>query len=234
MMKQNWSWEEASPERLYLPEPRRRWKAEGIDPPRTGTWTKTVVCLLLLLLAWVSHQFEFPGAAGIRQFTAYVYSVNQDLTPYLKTVGEKLFNSEQVRSAVSQRTEDPVSLKPVTTMKVIYPVAEGRVIGYSQVSNQYALSIQCKPGQLARAPQAGRVSVVSGEKVSGYTVQIDHGNGFVSILGGFSEAWVKPDDQVQSGQTIGKLSTEGNNVLLTYKLTYQGLPIDPLNYLGGK
>ena len=231
MGNKSWNWEEASPERLYLPEPGRKWKTNLTDTPRLGSWYKTVICLLLFLLVWASYQLNFPGATGVKQFTVYVYSINKDLTPYLKTVGEKLVNNERVRSAISQRVEETAPLKPVTTMRVIYPVAQGRVIGYSQASNQYTLSIQCQPGQLVRAPQAGRVSVVSGEKVNGYSVQIDHGNGFVSILGSFSEAWVKPDDQVQSGQTVGKLSTEGNNVLLTYKLTYQGLPIDPLNYL---
>ncbi|NPV90194.1 MAG: M23 family metallopeptidase [Firmicutes bacterium] len=234
MANKSWNWEEDSPERLYLPEPGRKWKNGLIEKPHAGTWYKTAICLLLFLLIWSSYRGDFPGAAGVRQFTAYIYSIDKDLSPYLKTVGEKLINSEKLRSALSQRIEEPAAIKPVTTMRVIYPVAEGRVIGYSQASNQYALSIQCQPGQVVRAPQAGRVSMVSGEKVNGYTVQIDHGNGFVSILASFSESWVKPDDQVQSGQTVGKLSPGGNNVLLTYRMTYQGLPVDPLNYLNGK
>lgn len=232
MGPKQWNFEDMPGVPSYYREQQVSFK--GADFNKLKLWYKPAVCLLLFLLVWGAQQVDYPGAEGVRRFTVYVYTTHEDLTPYLKKIGEKLILGDPVQPAASPRIQETPLQKPITTMRLIYPVAEGRVIGYSQPQSQYAMSVQCRPGQLVRATQAGRVAAVTGDRITGYSVQIDHGNGFASILGSLAEVWVKPDDQVQSSQTIGKLTSEGNNALLTFKLTYQGQPIDPLDYINGK
>lgn len=194
------------------------------------TWIKPLICLFLLVIVMGAQAGDYPGAESVRRVTAYAFNTHKDLTPYLQKIGERLIQGDPVQPTVSQQ-QPAEAQKPMTTMQLIYPVAAGKVINHSRPENQYALSIQTQPGQLVRASQAGRVAAVTGDRVAGYTIQIDHGNGFVSILGSCAEVWVKPDDEVQTAQTIGRLSSLENSPLLTYRLTYQGQPVDPLTYI---
>lgn len=238
MGPKHWSWDELYSAQPYYQEPKTGFKMGfkrvNYKLKNLNTWYKVGVCLLLFLVVWGAQRVEYPGSEGVRRFTVYVFTTHKDLTPYLKMVGEKLILGDPVQPAVSPGGGGTAAPKPLTTMQLIYPVSAGRVISYSQPQNQYAVCIQTKPGQLVRATQAGRIAVVTGDKSAGYTVQIDHGNGFVSILESLAEVWVKPDDQVQSAQTVGKMTALGNNALLSFKLTFQGQPHDPLNYINGK
>ena len=216
------SWEDLSALPHY---PERR-----LDLRLLQTWTKPLICLFLFLVVMGAQAGDYPGAESVRRFTSYAFSTHKDLTPYLQKIGERLIQGDPVQPAASQQ-QPAETQKPMTTMQLIYPVAAGKVISQSRPENQYALSIQTQPGQLVRASQAGRVAAVTGDQVAGYTIQIDHGNGFISVLGSCTEVWVKPDDEVQTAQTIGRLSRLENSPLLTYRLTYRGQPVDPLAYI---
>ena len=71
----------------------------------------------------------------------------------------------------------------------------------------------------------GRVISVKTDAKYGYIVAINHDNDYVSYYCYNAQPFVSEGDEVTRGQTI--YLTNDDATLLTYKITYQGNPVDP-------
>lgn len=83
------------------------------------------------------------------------------------------------------------------------------------------------------APAGGDISTGWDADGFGNYVVIDHKDGFVSLLGHMSVATIPASKTVQRGQFVGYAGSTGRStgVHVHWRLTYQGVPIDPLPYM---
>lgn len=122
----------------------------------------------------------------------------------------------------------------------IYPVAAGKVVSRFDPQGKNpdtaflsgGITIETNIQQKVLAGCAGLVTAVSGDGQYGYTVQIDHGQGIISITAGCSAVLAKPGDQVSPGQEIGRLlpANKAPNHLY-FEIRVQGRPVDPLLFI---
>jgi hypothetical protein len=66
----------------------------------------------------------------------------------------------------------------------------------------------------------------------GHKVEIDHGNGYITVYAHLSDILVKPLQSVKRGQVIAKVGNTGSSVVphLHYEVLKNGQYMDPLNY----
>ena len=108
---------------------------------------------------------------------------------------------------------------------------------YHATMQQYhynpALVVAAREGQTITAAADGIVSDVYYDSQTGNTIRFDLGNGYMLTYGQLSDISLKAGDHVAAGDVVGKVAKptiyytqEGTNVY--YKLTKDGVPIDPL------
>ena len=108
---------------------------------------------------------------------------------------------------------------------------------YHATMQQYhynpALVVAASEGQTITAAADGIVSDVYYDSQTGNTIRFDLGNGYMLTYGQLDDISLKAGDHVAAGDVVGKVAKptiyytqEGTNVY--YKLTKDGVPIDPL------
>lgn len=108
---------------------------------------------------------------------------------------------------------------------------------YHATMQQYhynpALVVAASEGQTITAAADGIVSDVYYDSQTGNTIRFDLGNGYMLTYGQLDDISLKAGDRVAAGDVVGKVAKptiyyteEGTNVY--YKLTKDGVPIDPL------
>ncbi len=143
---------------------------------------------------------------------------------------------------------DPVPEQPV--FKLTHPV-EGylsaihdlETLSYSVTMQDYrahiGIDIETADGAAVVAAASGTVSAAYEDAMMGYCIEIDHGNGYVSVYRNLTDT--VPDSitvgaSVRAGQLIGAV---GDSALveqaelphLHFELTHNGEQVDPLTYL---
>ncbi len=122
----------------------------------------------------------------------------------------------------------------------IYPVAAGKVVSRFDSQGKSSdpaylsggITIESNLEQKVLAGYSGRVAAVTGDEQYGYSVQIDHGQGIISITTGCSSVQVKPGNQVSLGQEIGRLLPSNKTPdRIYYEIRVQGRPVDPLIFI---
>ncbi len=105
------------------------------------------------------------------------------------------------------------------------------VLGQRELAD--ALALLARPGSTVRAPADGRVVTVA-PGPSGLALELDHGNGWTSILHGLGAASAAVGDLVRRGEALGALPHgPGATAALRLDLTRDGRPLDPRPYLIG-
>ncbi len=121
-------------------------------------------------------------------------------------------------------------------LKLAYPM-RGQVtnyFGFVDGKMNYGLNMVASAGTKITVPGEG-VVVYCGERGAyGFVVDIDHGNGFVSRLTHLSEVQVEMNQRVFIGDVVGKLAEDedGGKPVLHYELIIDGIPYNPLFYIG--
>lgn len=139
--------------------------------------------------------------------------------------------------------ESPLSFSDVSTLAL--PVVGDVLLDYSMdkavyhtTMQQYrynpALVVAASEGQTITAAADAIVMDVYYDSQTGNTVRFDLGNGYVLSYGQLMDISVKAGDRVSAGDIVGKVAKptiyyteEGTNIY--YKLTKDGVPVDPLN-----
>ncbi|MCR5254501.1 MAG: M23 family metallopeptidase [Acetatifactor sp.] len=84
-------------------------------------------------------------------------------------------------------------------------------------------------GTTVIATASGTVTTVGTDETYGNVIQIDHGNGYVTVYKNKGEAMVKEGDEVVQGTTL--FIIDGNNSQLGYQVILEGEYIDPMEIL---
>ena len=95
------------------------------------------------------------------------------------------------------------------------------------------LDIGSPSGTSVQSPAPGTVVTASGGGGYGRHVVVDHGNGVRSLYGHLSKIDVKPGQQVEKGETIGRVGSTGHSTgpHLHYEIRVEGKPVDPRGFL---
>lgn len=140
--------------------------------------------------------------------------------------------------------EEEASLAFSDTVALALPVVGDVLMDYSMdkaiyhtTMEQYrynpALVVAASEGQTITAAADGTVTDIFYDSQTGNSVSFDLGNGYVLTYGQLTDISVKSGQKVSAGDVIGKVAKptiyyteEGANIY--YKLTKDGVPMDPL------
>ena len=100
-------------------------------------------------------------------------------------------------------------------------------------TNHKGLDIANSRGTAIYAADGGRVTYSGWMSGYGYTVRIDHLNGYVTFYAHNSSLLVSNGQTVHKGQQIAKMGSTGNSTgsHCHFEIRYNGTPKNPLNYL---
>lgn len=96
------------------------------------------------------------------------------------------------------------------------------------------IEITAKAGASVTAPGEGLIVYCGERGAYGFVVDIDHGNGFVSRITHVTDVTVELNQRVFAGDAIGVLAEAdgGGRPNLHYELLIDGVPYNPLHYIG--
>jgi murein DD-endopeptidase MepM/ murein hydrolase activator NlpD len=97
------------------------------------------------------------------------------------------------------------------------------------------IDIACAEGTVVRATASGVVLSTGWDEHLGWTIQLDHGNGFRTLYGHLSQVGVSKGDVVEKGRAIGASGNTGSGTTaphLHYEVIRDGVPVDPSEYMG--
>jgi len=99
--------------------------------------------------------------------------------------------------------------------------------------HHWGIDIASPAGTQVGAAAAGVVKRVAWISGYGYTVEIDHGGGVTTFYAHLSRAGVRPGQEVEKGQIVGRVGETGRTTgpHLHFELRLDGQPVDPLPYL---
>ena len=116
-------------------------------------------------------------------------------------------------------------------------------LSYSLTMNDYrthsGLDIEADIGSAVCAAESGKISAVYRDHMMGYTVEIDHGDGFVSVYKNLSDEMpegIEVGKEVKKGDVIGAVGTsalieQAEEPHLHFELKVNGTGVDPLTYI---
>jgi murein DD-endopeptidase MepM/ murein hydrolase activator NlpD len=114
-----------------------------------------------------------------------------------------------------------------------WPANNHSISGNGYGPGHLGIDIAANEGEPAYAASAGVVSMSQGGYNYGYgdVIQIDHGNGYVSVYAHLSQRNVGPCDSVGQGTLIGLAGSTGNafGSHLHFEIRYGGANVNPLD-----
>ncbi|MEZ5936480.1 MAG: M23 family metallopeptidase [Alphaproteobacteria bacterium] len=126
-------------------------------------------------------------------------------------------------AVIGKRARPEFSGQPL--IPVIEAIAYSRTVGYGG-DDRPEIQIAAMPGQPVAAPDDGRVVFAGDFRSYGLLLIIEHGNGYHTLLWGFSWLDVEFGDTVQAGQIIG-IVKDGSSPKLHVELRRNGQPVSP-------
>ncbi len=163
------------------------------------------------------------------------YQSIEKLAKELHTVKEALSEKEKLNTKIHKN----VSLLELKGF--LLPPVEGklgRLFGLyrdpitGKEIYQPGIFIIAPSGTLVRAPYSGIVKKIVLIKDQGHTIFIDHGQGFLSIIGGLGKVEVKLGQRVNTGEVIGEVGEPPfSEAGIYYELRYNNKPQNPLDWL---
>jgi murein DD-endopeptidase MepM/ murein hydrolase activator NlpD len=116
-----------------------------------------------------------------------------------------------------------------------WPAASHYLSGNDYSSFHRGIDIAANEGTGISAADSGVVTMAQGGSNYGYgnVVQIDHGNGFVTLYAHLSQINVVPCEAVNGGEIIGLAGNTGNSsgAHLHFEIRLNGTPVNPWDYL---
>ena len=129
---------------------------------------------------------------------------------------------------------DPGPIPSDAPSRYLLPVAGRLVSGFGTSiaggAQSRGISILAMGGAQVVAPGAGRVAFAGPYRGYGLIVIIEHGGGWTSLVTGLSQLDCWAGEQLVAGGSLGRAGPE--HPLLTLELRRQGVPLNPLDFIG--
>ena len=106
--------------------------------------------------------------------------------------------------------------------------------GTRKGSMHWGIDYQAEAGSEILAPEEGVVIYCGTRGEYGFVIDIDHGNGFISRLTHCADVQVELNQRVFRGDTVATLAADADGATphLHYEILVDGIPHNPLQYLG--
>lgn len=157
---------------------------------------------------------------------------NEDLL-----IGEKIFvpGAKKVQQTERQLARADEQVSRSNNERFIWPAA-GDVsspFGYRWGRLHAGIDLANDTGTAVRAARSGRVSHTGWYSGYGYTVIIEHDQGYVTLYGHLNDSVVQNNQYVKGGQVIAYMGNTGNSTgpHLHFEVQKNGTPINPYNVL---
>ena len=138
---------------------------------------------------------------------------------------EERYNLSVLTAPASSPMEGLVFFKP----------ANGIIVSkFNQAKADFGITIKTSAKETVLATLEGTIIFAGYDINTGYTVKIQHKNGFVSIYRYNSMLLKKSGDKVRTGEaiaTIDRTNGDKNELLLEFELWYKGNAVNPENYI---
>lgn len=122
----------------------------------------------------------------------------------------------------------------MSNMEMLSPVKASVVEKFAPADGRYGVRLAIRDIQQVCAVQDGTVVMCVWEP-EGYTIQIQHSANLLTIYRGVGQAHKQVGDRVDGGQAIGATwneeTTEGGATTIGLELWYDGVAVDPEQYL---
>ncbi len=153
---------------------------------------------------------------------------------------------EKIKKEKARPTQKPKPiLRPLFEVKgFLYPPVEGRVLRFfgldrdlftGKISFSPGIYLGAPPGTPVVAPFSAQVSKIRWVRSQGQVVVLDHGYGFISLIGGLGEIRVAPGQMVHTGEVLGTVGASPYGPSgVYYELRYGQKPQNPLEWLNLK
>jgi len=129
----------------------------------------------------------------------------------------------------------PSASTPMESLIFFRPVKGIISDRFDPVNNIYGITIKTAPKETILATLEGSVISAGYDLRAGYTIQIQHKNGFISIYRNNSTLLKSTGDKVRTGEAIATiqndLSSDKDEELFEFELWYKGDPVNPENYI---
>ena len=117
----------------------------------------------------------------------------------------------------------------------IWPVEGRKILAYfGQPKNNYiskGIDIETKEGQIVRASREGKVVLADYLNGVGYTVILDHQDGFSTVYTHNATLLAKTGDKVAKGDSLAYAATTGKNSYVHFQIRKNAVVDNPLYYL---
>lgn len=122
---------------------------------------------------------------------------------------------------------------PISSLEILSPVKGSVVSHFSPADGAYGVVVGVEGIQQVSAVQAGTVVLCAWES-DGYTMQIQHSSGFLSVYRGLGQVHKSVGERVEGGQAIGdswnQQTDSGEPTNIEIQFWYDGKAIDPEQY----
>ncbi|WP_129721853.1 M23 family metallopeptidase [Xylanivirga thermophila] len=208
---------------------------------------KLIICVVIILLIVSLKSIDKPFAQKIVDKVRIAVTQDFDMEEsfgklkfidkYIPEDIKTVFNADKDKTL--HTADDDVKEKE--EMQFIAP-AEGKVVGFfgkqgyiNGKRNNTGIDILAQNEGYVYCVSGGKVIEIWQDKIYGECAKIDHGNGISSVYAGVADMQVKVGQQVQQGDSIGKMSINDNGeYVLHFRMLKKEKPMDPLSFISDK
>lgn len=152
----------------------------------------------------------------------------------LKTEKEKEFSQRYEQTEKYNLSVLPVTSTMPTGEVIFFKPVQGAITkSFSPSTGQFGTEISIVPQSTVSSVLEGTVLFAGYDINSGYTIQIQHSNGFISIYKNNTLLLKKTGDKVSTGEAIATIGDKDDksNTNFTIELWYKGNAVNPENYI---
>jgi len=219
------------------------WRKPGRGGGSRYNLYRAAVALLVFMVFWAVKETHSPWGIEVKETLRNVLTSEWNYQPALEKVvqyGLQVANTDWPFWGAVQ----PVATKPQQDeVSVMLPVpVSGKVVrGYGMNVDPIdgmerfhcGIDIAAPVGSAVRAVQDGKVKRTGDSAAVGKYVLLEHDQGSFSLYGELARVAVNEGQQVQAGQTVGEIGTEGDipGGGLHFEMRENNKLIDPLTRL---
>lgn len=126
--------------------------------------------------------------------------------------------------------------KPVWSYWLTSPFGSRSDPFQNKHASHKGVDLASRTGNKISVQAKGKVTYAGWMKGYGYTVEVNHGNGFQTKYGHMNKIYVKKGDEVKFNTALGEVGSTGRSTgpHLHYEILYNGVPVDPMPFIKAK
>jgi len=209
---------------------------------------QALVALALCLVVFTVMKASSPALSGVQSYVRHYLTEDYDFVAATRQVfsgnlREKVSEGLGIFPDLWKRLTGGSSGSGTEEVSFILPVTEGTItsgFGYrpdpvtGEVTYHTGIDVAADEGTPVVAALGGTVLAIEEDESYGKMVEIDHGQGIVTLYAHLQEAAVVAGDTVEQGDVIGKVGMTGKATSphCHFEVIISGQPVDPLQLKG--